>query len=304
MRRNTLYNISDLKNNIRFLENAENIKEISGGFSKSKKYKFEKKENSYIIKLSEDDENDFILTLFDEAVPVPKVIEKGKVTLYNISKYYTITSYLEGASLDEKISDYSKGVQYNIGYNAGKILKSIHNSNFFQEKRNWTEKFTEKYNKYRVKYDSINIDFDNITEIIDYIDDNITIISNDRVRMMHDDYHLDNIITKNGEITGIIDFDNSEWGDPYHDFVKMFIYSREYSVAFCKGQLNGYFGNNISSEFWKTIKIYIAMAIISSLVWCQEHTPNRLQIMKNRLNTVVKDFNAFNNKEPEWFIEY
>lgn len=54
---------------------------------------------------------------------------------------------------------------------------------------------------------------------------------------------------KDKKYAGVIDFDNYDWGDPYHDFVKVALASKVDSVPFSIGQIDGYFNHEIPEDF-------------------------------------------------------
>ena len=108
-------------------------------------------------------------------------------------------------------------------------------------------------------------------------------------QFQHDDFHLENIILKDKKYAGVIDFINFDWGDPFHDFVKVSLFSRETSIPFSVGQINGYFNHNIPEDFWRLYSIYAAMAIFSSVVWSIKKSPQQLDKMIERIYVVLED---------------
>lgn len=60
-------------------------------------------------------------------------------------------------------------------------------------------------------------------------------------RFQHDDFHPSNILVQSNSYAGTIDFNRYDWGDPFHDFFKIAYFSREISIPFSIGQIDGYF---------------------------------------------------------------
>ena len=61
----------------------------------------------------------------------------------------------------------------------------------------------------------------NDDKIIKFIDENEMYLQNRPNRFQHDDFHLENIIVRDGKYVGVVDFNGYDWGDPLHDFVKL-----------------------------------------------------------------------------------
>lgn len=73
------------------------------------------------------------------------------------------------------------------------------------------------------------IKIDNDDKVINYIESNAHYLKDRPNQFQHDDFHLENIILKDKKYAGVIDFNNYDWGDPFHDFVKVSLFSRETS---------------------------------------------------------------------------
>ena len=125
----------------------------------------------------------------------------------------------------------------------------------------------------------------------------------------HDDFHPGNLIIRNGELCGVIDFNRYDWGDPIHDFYKTALFSRSVSVPFSVGQIDGYTGGNISHDFWKRYAFYAAMSIPSDIVWSYRYavrTGNTDEITRSqkRVHVIVSDHDGFEQEIPLWYEKY
>lgn len=106
---------------------------------------------------------------------------------------------------------------------------------------------------------------------------------------------------KNKQYVGVIDFDNFDWGDPFHDFVKVALFQREMSIPFSIGQIKGYFNGEIPMEFWRLYSIYAGMVVFSSVVWSLRFSPGQLNEMISRLYILLEDHQYFDILMPKWF---
>ena len=75
---------------------------------------------------------------------------------------------------------------------------------------------------------------------------------------------MGNLIINEGKLWGIdwhtVDFDNIR--DSWYEFNRIGI---EYPM-FAKGQIDGYFENQVPEEFWKLFSLYFATSAITSIV--------------------------------------
>ncbi|MFC3800480.1 hypothetical protein [Cohnella sp. GCM10012308] len=99
-------------------------------------------------------------------------------------------------------------------------------------------------------------------------------------------------------------FNRYDWGDPIHELVKVGIFSAEVSVPFSVGQIQGYSEREPDDEFWKLYSLYLAMTLISSVVWCLKVKPDELDSMLMKIHKVLDDHNNFVLTVPKWYGQY
>jgi len=195
-------------------------------------------ETEYIIQFSGDDyENHSALNhclkmyelLKDSKIPVPRVMTE-KVQEID-GREYTIVEKLPGSNMEQNVS--REKVRQ-----AGKILAKIHSYQSFEHEGHISfedsemkvhrfeegslkqQKLNELDEKLKILRDNDLKDLaDKLEEIIqENIDEAYP--KNFQPVLCHDDYSPDNTIWKNGEITGIIDFDFTFSGLPERNLVK------------------------------------------------------------------------------------
>ena len=75
-------------------------------------------------------------------------------------------------------------------------------------------------------------------------------------------------------------------------------------MPFCLGQFRGYFGDGaLPAGFWRLYAVYMAMTVISSVVWALRSTPDQLQEMLDLVSRVVEDHDGFRSLSPKWYKE-
>lgn len=79
------------------------------------------------------------------------------------------------------------------------------------------------------------------------------------------------------------------------------MFSYEFSKEFVRGQINGYFGTNkLNENIIKTIMVYVAMAIISTIVWTLKFYPNTMPHIEKINNRIIDEYKSFNLLRPIW----
>ncbi|WP_078380760.1 aminoglycoside phosphotransferase family protein [Sutcliffiella halmapala] len=295
-----------LQEKVKLLQNASPLEKITKGYSSDTKYVFTLDENKFLLRVSDMQryvkkkaEFKLLKDMRHLNVNVPKPIEIGSVEEQN--SCYTVYSYMEGIDAKEAIHTLTEEEQYNLGVEAGVQLSKMHLYEAPCSINSWYERVMEKHYRYLAAYKSSGIKIKNDERIIDFIEMHKHVLKNRSNRFQHDDFHLENIIVKDKKYAGVIDFDNFDWGDPLHDFVKVALFQREISVPFSIGQIEGYFDDQVPDDFWLLYSIYSGMVIFSSVVWSSRFAPEQLEQMIMRLYTLLEDHKYFEMQIPKWY---
>ncbi|MFX3672907.1 MAG: aminoglycoside phosphotransferase family protein [Paenisporosarcina sp.] len=300
-------NIHILQSRIKLLHNAIKIEKLSKGYSPDKKYVVvDNYENRYLLRIGEIGgyerkkvEFQVLNDIQQYKVQAPLPIDIGVIEDLGIC--YNIYSYIEGEDAKGVLPFLTEQDQYKIGLEAGKDLSRMHKHPAPLTIEHWYDRAMQKHYRYLEKYKTCGIKIENDDKIIDFIESNSHYLRNRPNQFQHDDFHLENIILEANQYVGVIDFNNYEWGDPLHDFVKVAMFSREESIPFSVGQIHGYFNNNIPEDFWRLYSIYVAMVIFSSVVWSIKVSPVQLDKMIERIYVVLEDHKNFELIKPTWY---
>ena len=119
----------------------------------------------------------------------------------------------------------------------------------------------------------------------------------------HGDFHIGNLILAPGNTLGVIDFNRWDYGDPFEEFYKMMLFSRELSIPFAMGQINGYFENRVPNNFFDLLALYLADVILFSVVWAIPFGTDEVKGMIKRAEMMLSDYDNFNTTTPKWFTE-
>ena len=287
------------------LKNIKTITLINAGYSSEFKYNILTEYNTkYLLRLTsykfaahKQFEMQSLNKLINMGVKCSKPLTHGYTVDQNC--YYALLTWIEGIDASKALYNLSNDNQYDIGFNAGQDLKLIHSLKHNKE-NNWHSNYLRKWqlNKRVYLQDNIRLKDDNF--ILNFIENNIGIIKDRPCSFLHDDFHPDNIVVNNGFYAGAIDFNRCTYGDPWHDFAKLFFYGSEISKSYCRGQLHSYFNHKIPSCFWKINALYTAVIIINTISWIKKSSPQHLSLMMKRANKLVNDFESFHKVKPSW----
>lgn len=292
---------------IPLISNCKEVIEVNKGFSTDEKYVIHMHDGNkkLLLRMFNLEELELKKTEYsimermqDYNVSCSQPISIGEVA----NRGYMITSYIEGNDAEDEISKYSDQEQYNIGIDAGKELRKMHQLSAPDHISSWYSRKVEKHKKYIDAYLACEVKVKNDYKIINFINENIHLMKLRPNLFQHDDFHLGNIIVNNKEFAGVIDFNRYDWGDPIHEFLKIGIFSREVSIPFSKGQIRGYFNNKEPDEdFWRLYSLYLAMCVFSTIIWTLKTNPNNMNEMLDKVYTYLEDHDYFSRLKPKWY---
>ncbi|MBD2872824.1 aminoglycoside phosphotransferase family protein [Paenibacillus arenilitoris] len=236
----------------------------------------------------------------EQDVECSRPIEIG--VLHELGLGYMIVSYIEGNEATDELPLLTEEDQFRVGIQAGLELQKIHRVSCPEPIGPWADRMAAKHRRYRIAYANCGAAIPNDAKLLSYIDNNLRLMNGRSNIFQHDDYHVGNLIVKDGNLSGIIDFNRSDWGDPLHEFVKVGIFSSEVSVPFSVGQIAGYHNRKEPGEaFWPLYSLYLAMTLVSSVVWVLKVKPEELDVMMAKIDKVMEDHDGFELTVPKWY---
>lgn len=282
------------------------ISSIEKGFSIEKKFKITTGEGDYLLRVSpmktltiKEQEFELMRKLHEIGVRCnnPIIMFKNEIQ----ESVYAVYHYLPGTDAEDNIANMSEEIQYKSGIEAGEDLKRINSLNC--ETNNWKERKWKKHEYYVSRYFKQDYRFENDKKILRFIEMHYDAIETAKDQFQHDDFHLGNIIINNQGYVGVIDFNRYDWGDPLHEFVKLEWFTWPVSEMFARGQIEGYFGKKqIDDNDCLQISVYIAMSILSTIVWTLEFHPHTWIEIEAKMLTILDHFDYFESVRPKWAI--
>ena len=215
---------------------------------------------------------------------------------------YSLQSWIEGQDAETVIASLSDTEQYAYGLEAGKILKKIHTIPAPTTQEDWELRFNRKMDYKIQKYGECPIKYENGQAFIDYIEANRYLLKNRPQVYQHGDYHIGNMMIDEEGRLQIIDFNRDDYGDPWEEFNRI-VWCAQKSPLFASGMVNGYFENNVPTEFWRLLALYIASNTLSSVYWAIPFGQGEVDTMLNQAKEVLFWYDNMKNPVPTWYFK-
>ena len=279
---------------------------ITEGFSKDTKYFIkDKDDNKYLLRMSSSDKylaklNEFgyMNELMKLGVNMCKPVEFGICA----DGVYSILSWIDGAQAKDFIPTLSKEEQYEYGVLAGTELKKIHMVNAPVDGEPWEERFNKKIDRKLKMYDECPLKYEKGDLFIEYINNNRHLLKNRPNTFQHGDYHIGNMMINKDKELVIIDFDRSDYGDPWEEFNRL-VWSIQVSHDFATRIVDGYFNKKVPVEFWKLLALYMCLNSLSSLSWAIPYGEEEVRIMIKQSNEILDWYDNMKEYIPKWYTK-
>jgi aminoglycoside phosphotransferase (APT) family kinase protein len=242
-------------------------------------------------------------------IPMPRPIDLG--ISRDGHRVYMVLSWLEGEDFDTGIPALSDALQYAYGVESGRLLKRIHgavepDSPSIDSEQQMRERLDELFSW----YDASFLRFAHDETVRRYLRDNLPLMQDRPQTILHNDFHVGNLILQPDGTLGIIDFDYVKTGDPLEDTRWMLFTRSQGHVTMANGQVHGYFeGARPTADFFAVMAYYAALGLFSSLQFqwrrrVAKGLPVDAAAMEPALKGLksrIDDFDTFRATVPLWY---
>lgn len=213
---------------------------------------------------------------------------------------YAIHSWIEGKSAESVIPKLPQSKQYDYGFEAGQILRKIHSIPAPETQEDWEIRFNRKMDTKIGKYEECPIKYPKGQAFIDYINVNRELLSGRPQSYQHGDYHIGNMMIDDAGKLYIIDFNRNDYGDPWEEFNRI-VWCAQRSELFASGIVDGYFDNDVPTDFWKLLALYISSNTLSSVYWAIPFGEKEINTMLNQAAEIMSWYDDMKNIIPTWY---
>lgn len=211
---------------------------------------------------------------------------------------YTIYTWVEGVDANDRIPNLHTPEQARCGEAAGRLLKRIHSIEAPPELSDWESYFGKRLTVAIERFLSYRISFRGDENVISFLKGNRSLLKNRPQTAVHGDFHTGNLIFVDNEKYGVIDFGRWCWGDPYMDFQCI---RRSCTVPFSRGQITGYFGGSIPTDFFPLMAYYTAAALLVSICEAYPRGRHALDEAVRFAEKTAREYNQFEGLIPTWY---
>lgn len=279
--------------------------QITRGWSEDKKYCVtDEQGNKYLLRVSSIEEYgrkkreyDQMVQVASRGVPMCKPLEFGT----SEEGVYSVQTWIDGVDAEDYISALSDEEQYVYGLEAGKILKEIHRIPAPDGIEAWEFFFERKANRKIRMYEECPVKYENGQAFIEYINAHKHLLKGRPQTYQHGDYHIGNMMIGNDRKLYIIDFNRSDFGDPWEEFNRI-VWCAQAVPVFASGMVNGYFDYDVSMEFWELLALYISSNTLSAISWAVPFGEREIQVMVNQAKDVLGWYDNMQNPVPTWYV--
>lgn len=276
------------------------VEKINSGASSVEKYKVYKDGKYYLLRIFDARfmngrykalENMEIL--LENDISVPKVYSTG---LLNDEKGYALLEWIDGVSLDKKLTDIETEIKYGE-YAANELLK-MHNINIPSQIVIY-DRFIESFSKKIKKVLKLEIGKENIMLLRDFVMQHQNILKELKYNsIIHGDFHPGNIIFDGNRLV-FIDMDVCTISHPWEDLTSNAC-NMEFP-NFYSSVIKNYFKNNIPIEFWKVYNLFGALYTLDYILYTLRINGKSLVDGEQKLKEFLNFTDYFKNDIPNWF---
>ena len=231
-------------------------------------------------------------------IPVSKLMNEGICN--NGKNTFRLFRWIEGAEARKSLGNFSAKKQYDLGVQAGVILREIHQINCPPNQPKWSIYYNRKIESKIERYKNCGIRLKNADKILTCIKKHRHLIDNRPQSFHHGDYHIGNMLITPENTLAIIDFNRLDFGDLWEEFNRI-IWSAAKSPAFASGQIHGYFDYEIPSGFFELMALYIAVNQLGGIPWAVPYGKQQVEVLVRQTEEVLEWYDDFKLIIPRWY---
>ncbi len=212
---------------------------------------------------------------------------------------YILQRWIDGVDARDELPNLSKERCYELGLQAGKILRILHLIEAPKDIEPWGEFYSKKLDRKLANYAACELKHERAELFLDYIAKNRHLVLGRPQTYQHGDCHVGNFMIEDGALV-LIDFDRYDFGDPYEE-MKSIVWSVQCSPAFARGTVDGYFPLGAPETFWRLLALYIAAGAISALPWAIPFGEAEIETMRAQGREILDWYDDFRRVVPTWY---
>ena len=151
------------------------------------------------------------------------------------------------------------------------------------------------------QYENCGHTVPNNAKILNFINNNLQYLRNIPQTLQHGDFHPGNLVITPSDNLSVIDFNRTDFGDPWEEFVRVTTFSKDISIPFAIGQINGYFNRQAPELFFRLIALYSAIDAHFGIIWAIPFGQDEIRQSLARSRSIFEDYRGFETYIPNWY---
>ena len=273
---------------------------IDKGWSGEQKYYIETDAGKFLLRLADrpqQDAFDAIRCAAQTGIRMSRPIACGSCD----AGAYLLLTWVDGEDAESVLPTLPRETQYQLGRQAGQILRKLHGIPAPDDAQPWETRFNAKIDRKLAAYAACPLKYDNDKPVLAYLEANRHLLVGRPQSFHHGDYHCGNLVI-DGECIGVIDFNRRDHGDPWEEFNRI-VWDVAVSPDFAAGRVDGYFDDAVPETFWPLLALYIASNTLSSLPWAIPFGEGEIETMRRQMADVMDWYDEFREVVPRWYRE-
>lgn len=283
------------------------IEFVDKGWSADKKYYIETDDGrKLIIRLADisqyekkKTEYETMAVIYNLDIDMSQPMDFG--TCAKSKMVYILLSWLEGESAEDVLPKLDAPKQQYWGISAGQMLRRIHTISAPKDQPDWETRIRHKIEMKISQYRNCGHIVPNDGRIMQFINNNLQHLRNRPQTLQHGDFHPGNLIITPRKTLGVVDFNRTDFGDPWEEFVKVTAFSKNISIPFAIGQIGAYFNNRIPELFFRLMALYSAIVAHFEIIWAIPFGQDEIEQSLARSKAIFEDYHGFETYIPIWY---
>ncbi|MDD7651973.1 MAG: phosphotransferase [Candidatus Faecousia sp.] len=229
-------------------------------------------------------------------VPMCRPLELGVFS----EGVYFLQSWIDGRDLEEVLPGQTGQAQYAWGLEAGSILRKLHTIPAPDTLEPWEARFGRKLDRKIQGYLQCPLQYPGGQAFLNHVRENRHLLKNRPQTWQHGDYHTGNMMLGRDGRLYVIDFNRSDYGDPWEEFNRI-VWCAQLSPRFASGLVDGYFSGEVPMDFWRLLSLYIASNTLSSLPWAIPFGQGEVDTMLRQARDIFRWYDGMKTVVPGWY---
>ena len=213
---------------------------------------------------------------------------------------YQLLGWVAGRDAEEVLPELSGAQRYDLGLEAGRMLRTIHSIPAPFEAEPWAVRYGRKLDSKLAAYDRSPLKYEKGDLYLEILRRERYLVQDRPTVWHHGDFHCGNLILDEKLRPWVIDFDREDIGDPWYEFNRI-IWDVRVGAQYASGMVDGYFGGNVPEEFWRILRLYLCQNMIASLPWAMGFGEEEIRTAKENAQQVLSWYDDLRGIVPNWY---